>query len=219
MGLVMVILEVVLLTTFLPSPSSRSEPSAGPPNLPEATSHGTPPVGVARDTTPTPTLASLPDYRFLPHRLSQVIEFCVNPEGGPAIDRPLIDVVNDAVTIWQLHARGVLPLSVAGLCPGTPVEYDDGVSVVAWRSTGSGILGWTWMADRRTSVHEADIVLNASPPSISGERCLLATLLHELGHVLGLDHQDQGPSIMMKAIDCVPALSEADIAAVRFLYP
>jgi len=35
----------------------------------------------------------------------------------------------------------------------------------------------------------------------------------------GLGHQDDGASIMLPATDCSPDLSDADIAAVRFLYP
>ena len=35
----------------------------------------------------------------------------------------------------------------------------------------------------------------------------------------GLGHQDDGASIRLSATDCSPDLSNADIAAVRFLYP
>jgi predicted Zn-dependent protease len=75
------------------------------------------------------------------------------------------------------------------------------------------------MRGTRGPDQEAGIILDWSWSSFSDEQCLLSVLLHEFGHLLGLDHQEDGTSIMFPATRCRPELSDADIAAVRFLYP
>jgi hypothetical protein len=100
------------------------------------------------------------------------------------------------------------PLFKLGGTTGGPLEpRQDGASVIYWMSA--------WEADRaseqaRTSVYwvgdeirEADIRINDknfdffwNDESSSGKVHIESLLIHELGHVLGLKHNDTSPSVM-----------------------
>jgi len=121
--------------------------------------------------------------------------------------------------MWQRGAGGRLPLAIGDLCPGNALEQADGISVVGWGMIDGLGIGGIVMQDVEGQHQEADIILDSSWFYYSDEQCLLSVLLHEFGHALGLAHQDNGLSIMLPTANCRPALSDADIAAVRFLYP
>lgn len=65
---------------------------------------------------------------------------------------------------------------------------------------------------------EGAIILDPDDPWTADEKCLLAVLLHEFGHHLGLGHQDEGPSIMLARGLCSPRVQPQDEEAVRYLY-
>jgi predicted Zn-dependent protease len=46
-----------------------------------------------------------------------------------------------------------------------------------------------------------------------------ATCLHEIGHALGLPHEDDEESVMYPAYKGVHELSDADVKRIRKLYP
>jgi hypothetical protein len=218
-----VLVALVVSTIYLAAPTpSRDgdEPEAASSNPADQLSH---PADSGSGKTPVAQPEPPPDYRFHKWHLGDAITFCVNPDGGPAqIASPLDDLVNDAVNIWQRHAEGSLPLYVSGLCPGASITRGDGISVVGWGSLDGKMIGQANVKLSRDRVKEADILLEASlPADLLSEQCLVRLLLHELGHVIGLDHQAEGPSVMTPSLDCslVPVPSERDIAAVRFLYP
>jgi hypothetical protein len=88
----------------------------------------------------------------------------------------------------------------------------DGENEVAWDSGISGnTLGNTWTFHLGNEIYESDITFNPSPSSgkswVSGSpppsayhydqiNVFRAISLHELGHFLGLDHDNNEPSIM-----------------------
>lgn len=82
-----------------------------------------------------------------------------------------------------------------------------------------------WVGDQ---IREADIRLNAKDfdfyvdQTDNGRAVHMASLLiHEFGHVLGLKHQDQVPSVMgtyLASHTVRSSISEADLAAVRCEY-
>jgi hypothetical protein len=215
-------LTALVVLVFEPTLSNEGQGSASAdyPAAPSPTLPATTPEPLVT-STPFPTRATNPPpgYRFEGRRLSAATSFCVNPDEGPVLQRPLIEVARDAVDMWQSGAGSRLPLAIGDLCPGTPVEQADGVSVIGWGLIDGPAIGRAVMRGTRGPGQEAGIVLDWSWSSFSDEQCLLSVLLHEFGHVLGLGHQDDGHSIMLPATDCSPALSDADIAAVRFLYP
>jgi hypothetical protein len=196
-------------------PASADSPTAPSPTTPATT----PEPLVTATPSPTPTASPPPGYRLDGRRLSAATSFCVNPDEGPMLQRPLIEVARDAVDMWQSEAGGTLPLAIGGLCPGTLVEEADGISVVGWGLIDGPPIGRAVMRATGGPDQEAGIVLDSSWSSFSDEQCLLSVLLHELGHILGLGHQEDSASIMFPVTRCSPELSDADMAAVRFLYP
>ena len=56
------------------------------------------------------------------------------------------------------------------------------------------------------------------PPDFRGERCLLGTLLHEVGHFFGLEHSP-APAIMeAETSSCILALTDGDRGALSARY-
>ena len=97
----------------------------------------------------------------------------------------------------------------------------DGNNDVAWmRLNGSSTLGVTWYS---TTTDEADMALNTQFPwAVDGvNRYDVETvLLHENGHVVGLGHESNEPSIMAPYYDGVQrTLLQDDIDGVSALYP
>jgi hypothetical protein len=118
----------------------------------------------------------------------------------------MLPALQKAMSRWdQVMGRTVFKIAQTGYQSGGPVQ--DGVNVVYWMKT--------WEAPKsseqaRTSVYwvgdqikEADIRINNknfnfyldNPPAGTNVH-LESLLIHELGHVLGLKHKDEGASVM-----------------------
>ena len=102
--------------------------------------------------------------------------------------------------------------------PGTPF---DGVSTIGWYSGAAPTTGITTIVGAGSGepypIVEADIELNAAwNPSLG------MTLLHEVGHMLGLDHSDVSNVMMsgppLTAYSAVGTLQPDDIAGCVALY-
>lgn len=195
---------------------SRNESTSGA-NRPEQHTPGMATTPTPADTE-KPQPAPPPGYEFGKRRLTARTTFCVNPDGGPVLERPLIDVAIDAVAIWERESEVELPVAIAGVCPGTAVMTKDGVGVIGWDELEGGIIGSATIHDTRGGEQEADVALDPRWPSFAAEQCVQSALLHELGHVLGLGHQDDEYSVMARSFGCLTKLSTADGEAVRFLY-
>jgi hypothetical protein len=155
-------------------------------------------------------------YHFQNWHVTHTITICVDPDGGPRTERPLLDLVRDAVGRWQYVTGGKIPLVVAGLCPGRGL-HDDRNSVVGGSALSSLKIAQAQLSTHSDEVNEADITLR--PDENPSAACLLSVLLHEVGHVAGLAHQAPGaPSIMLPGLSCGMLLSQPDIVAIRSLY-
>jgi hypothetical protein len=156
-------------------------------------------------------------YHFQNWHVKHTITLCVDPEGGAQAERPLLDLVRDAVGGWQYIAGGKLPLTVDGLCPGRGLRHGDGQSVVGWGDLRKAIGQANVEANSWNEVTEADITLR--PDMNPSAACVLSILLHEVGHVAGLAHQPaDASSVMTPALSCGTALSSSDIVAIRYRY-
>lgn len=109
--------------------------------------------------------------------------------------------------------------SPASLSTGTA----DGLNVIAWGPLSGNTTGVTYVtasgpsASGPFTLNEADIVLNnAFNPNVD------VTMLHEVGHMLGLDHSDIQNVVMsgppLTTYVALNALTADDIAGCRSLY-
>lgn len=102
-------------------------------------------------------------------------------------------------------------------------------STVQGQSFGSGVLAVTLISTRGNSFAETDLLFNAAYTWDSyrgalqyGKQDMRRVAIHELGHVLGLDHPDESgqyvTAIMNSHVSDLDTLAADDIAGVQFLY-
>jgi hypothetical protein len=124
--------------------------------------------------------------------------------------------------IYEVHAA-----FVAWDTLGLPIRFEvvadssDAIVHVTWIDHFSEpISGRTrWARDENYWITDASIILavHHRTGEILENDAMRAMALHEIGHVLGLDHSSDPSSIM--APKCrVRSLSEADVATARLLY-
>ena len=154
--------------------------------------------------------------------------------------------IRAAFAQWQTVPGTRLKFEDAGLVrPPVDINTDDHTNVVFWtkqsvlvnagRESLGGRSGSTTLrtAPNRGVILEGDIALNgierkwttdcggAGP--LANAECVEAVALHEIGHLLGLEHSPLGGATMFfraaRGKSLQVGLSVDDIAAVRFLYP
>jgi hypothetical protein len=112
--------------------------------------------------------------------------------------------------------------SIVQECPGP--QRIDGFNDVGWARLTPNTLGVTWSIISGTD--EADMALNTRVPwhtgctTVANSFDVQSVLLHENGHVAGLDHADSTASVMYpfyQGARC--SLDMLDQQAIRTLYP
>lgn len=163
------------------------------------------------------------------------VRVAYNPSGAPASVGP--DAVLAGLQAWSGVATSAFRFQYAGITDNSATILDfgpDGENVVSWRSLDclqSCVLGIT----TKQEAHEVDMLLNSNPAA--AEQLGVGTavdwktvILHELGHMAGLEHSCPvpfGPCTAAEA-DAVMfyqyrgtlrVLAPDDIAGISTLYP
>lgn len=159
-------------------------------------------------------------------------------DAGPLIDGTTrVQSVQAAIADWNA-VLGQIQIG-ASVVPESPHSSGNGVNEIylpgtaAGSTLGGNILGVTYLRYSGIQIVEADIVFNSNwtwdsyrgPRSVRPDRWdIRRVALHELGHLIGLDHPDQAnppqsvAAIMTSRISNLDRLQADDIAGAQALY-
>lgn len=179
--------------------------------------------------TPTPVLPPNPDGL---HRWDALpVHYCIDESVDGFVSMvQFTQTVDRAFTAWGV------PSQDDGACTG-PNKDGDNVNEIGFGTppggpppgsevTEAGVTLTTYSEcsancrpEDPVRLVEADIIIERTAPrQFRSERCLYSTLLHEVGHFLGLNHLPS-PSIMQaETSSCPTALTAADLEALRARY-
>ncbi|NUN50890.1 MAG: matrixin family metalloprotease [Candidatus Brocadiae bacterium] len=117
---------------------------------------------------------------------------------------------------WDAATSGALDLEYGGTIP-VAAEPGDGLNVIDWRALGPGIGAGTFPMYVGGEMLEADIQMN-SDMDWSDPVFLENVLLHELGHAVGMDHEDGVTAVMNSVVMGTTELQPDDVAGIVALY-
>ena len=143
---------------------------------------------------------------------------------------------------WQSVPGSALKFEFAGFVSPNGIDVRrDNTNVVFWAKQStlvnggamniSGLRAWTSVTFANDgSILEGDIVLNGMQyqwftdfnDTVSQAQFIESVLLHEIGHLVGLDHAVVGGATLAigaSGVSPEAGLSEDEVAALRFLYP
>jgi hypothetical protein len=171
----------------------------------------------------------------------QPVPYCVNASGTPIgnTGAPIMTpeafaaAVQKAFAVWTSVPGVKLRVTYQGFCDSDPTDRRDGVNTIGWyrlRGAAIGMLHPSYPAgaafqNGRARMIEADVIIDAryaqSFDNMSEyiDNVLPGLLIHELGHFIGLEHNNNECSIMFPKENGVTTLCEVDRDAVRALYP
>jgi hypothetical protein len=157
------------------------------------------------------------------------VEQSYNPVGEPVVAGPLLEATQ---ATWSSVPGSAFAMSSGGetaRCPSIVRECRgpqvlDGFNDVGWLRLQPGVLGVTWSITSGTD--EADMALTTRVPwhtgctDVDGSFDAQTVLLHENGHVAGLDHATSPSSVMFPSYQgAACTLGALDEEAISALYP
>lgn len=158
-----------------------------------------------------PKYQDQPDCGFVKNvygeRISWKSDSLVDIELHKSIPPEMIPAIESAIKVWEM-AEGRPLFRIANRNVDGPLSpRQDGKNIIYWmgtweaeKATEQARTSVYWVGDR---IREADIRINkkdfsfyVDQPAKSTDIHLESLLVHELGHVLGLRHKDDAPSVM-----------------------
>jgi hypothetical protein len=152
------------------------------------------------------------------------VSYCTvrDDQGGFVDYQTFVRLLQQAISQWGV------PTAYSGDC-GHAIEAGDGTNEVGWGDLGApsnlNEAGNTNIRYRSTpgrgtpDIVEADITIERTPAAgRDTEDCLFTTLLHETGHLLGVQHLDASTVMSPVISDCIQELTPDDQAAIHALY-
>jgi hypothetical protein len=230
MNLVFVLLSLALVTSFAPSPASTSGRSAEAVAFPDSLRSDSA-RAVAGDDSASGRRGRRPRR---PEYLGEVLR-----QRGNVVER-WPDRTRNPIRVWVQPAPArrlagwnpAFPASVRSAFQewdrvGLPVHF----AFVADSSRADVQVRWlsrfstdesgrtVWWSNSRSLITEAEITLatHASDGGPQDPKSLRAVALHEIGHLLGLDHSGDAANVMAPWVQ-VADLSSADRTTARLLY-
>ncbi|HXK33308.1 MAG TPA: hypothetical protein VNM91_04750, partial [Dehalococcoidia bacterium] len=201
-----------------------------PASAPEATPTppaATPPPAASATPRPTATPSLPPNPLGLRRWTLFPILYCIeNPGDGYVSAEQFVALTELAFGVWGVPAQridacppdgtgnrvGWGDLSGADVPAGT---FEAGVTEVRYEECESGC-----DPDDPVRITRARVTIDRSPPPpFRTEACVASTLIHEVGHLLGIGHLEP-PAMMAPQVsaDCPTELTEADLAELRVRY-
>jgi hypothetical protein len=137
--------------------------------------------------------------------------------------------LRSAMSAWSAVSGSAWRYNFSGYTGASPISSDGRMTAVhGGRSMPSGVLATTLItATGAGQLYDADIYFNPSADftTAGGGIDFESVALHEMGHGLGLDHNDgcySTPTVMQSAIarnTLRRALEPPELEGLRFLYP
>jgi hypothetical protein len=135
-------------------------------------------------------------------------------------DHVLVEIAERAFETWGIEAIRT------GACR-TREPSANGLNEIGWGSlatTETDAFFEAGVAEtyRGTGgrIVESDILIEKDPPPVyQSRRCLLGTMIHEVGHLLGLDHLPSPAIMQTETAGCTVALTRSDRAEFVRRYP
>jgi len=182
--------------------------------------------------------SSQPKFRFVYDPLAawpSTLFWSYNPAGAPAQFASASVVANamqSAISKWQAVCK--VPAAYAGTTSVDPEHavldaengpQPDQINVVGWRPTPAGIAGYTIgysqpAAEGAWPIVDADVVVD--PSKLPDAATLERLLVHELGHVIGLNHSQFDGTLMSgppySNYNTLDTIATDDIRGCRCLY-
>ncbi|TAK20385.1 MAG: hypothetical protein EPO26_17580 [Chloroflexota bacterium] len=156
--------------------------------------------------------------------------YCLDPAGGPRNLPPLLvhDAAARAAALWMAATQQNVTFTDLGDCESDATLHKNGVNTIAWGDPRDAedkpIFANSWQRLAGDRIVEADIMLSAKllargptgGPGWLSKRsswsCLIDTVVHEFGHVVGLEHAPEGTlSVMRPGTNCMRTVYLPDI--------
>lgn len=151
----------------------------------------------------------------------------------PAVPERFDAAIQSAAGRWNTaFGRALVEVTRGGPDTGGPSGGDRVNGIywdTEWASGESNKQAWTWTSWEISKISDADIRINAKnfefyvdgDPDAYGKVHMESLLVHELGHVLGLSHQDSKRSVMQVALQSMEKRvipGEPDLESLRCEY-